>query len=314
MENAPLPINPLGSNSNSSGHSFFIKSSLFSFLCLVLFVFLSYFLFLSAPKNFPDQIIVNIEKGETLKSISEDLKGEHIIRSKVLFETFVMIYGDENHIAEGDYLFERKLPVFEVSRRISKRDRHLAPVKVTIPEGFDMIQMSDVFSSKLKNFKKENFLLEAKNKEGYLFPDTYFFNTTDNEDSVLKYMSENFDKKVQPIMKDISSSGKSKSDIIIMASIIEREAKGDNDRGIISGILWNRIYKKMPLQVDAATETYKERGLPKTPICNPGLEAIEASLRPVKSNYLYYIHDKNGLIHFAVTFTEHKQNIQKYLK
>jgi len=314
MENSPLPINPLESNLNSSGNNFFMKSVLISFLFLVFFVFLFYFLFLTAPNNFPNQVILNISRGETLKSISKDLKEQQIIRSKVLFETFIIIYGDENHISEGDYLFENKLPVFEVARRISKRDRHLAPVKVTIPEGFDVIQISEMFSSKLKNFNKDLFLIEAKKKEGYLFPDTYFFNTTDNEQNVLNYMSENFNKKTQPFVQKILSSGKSKSDIINMASIIEREAKGDNDRGIISGILWNRISKKMPLQVDAALETYKERGLPQNPICNPGLEAIEASLKPVKSNYLYYLHDKNGLIHFAVTFTEHKQNIQKYLK
>ena len=99
-----------------------------------------------------------------------------------------------------------------------------------------------------------------------------------------------------------------------MASIIEREAKGDSDRGYISGILWNRINKNMPLQVDAALKTYKTKGLPEQPICNPGLEAIKAAIHPVLSNYLYYLHDKNGVIHYAKTFEEHKKNKLKYLK
>jgi UPF0755 protein len=314
MENLSEPNNSAEFIKNSSKHGFLPKGVIIPTISVVLFFLLFYFLFLSAPDTFPNQIIVNVEKGATLKNISEDLKEKQIIRSKVLFETFVIIYGGENHIGEGDYLFENKLPVFEVARRMVKRDRHLAPIKVTIPEGFDRLQIAEAYSLKLKNFNKDNFLLEAKNKEGYLFPDTYFFLTTDNDEDVIKYMSDNFNKKTKPLERDIALSGKNQNEIIIMASIIEREAKGDNDRGIISGILWNRISKKMPLQVDAALETYKTRGLPQSPICNPGLEAIKASIKPTSSNYLYYLHDKNGLIHYARTFTEHQANIRKYLK
>jgi UPF0755 protein len=301
-------------NFKNTPNSFFLKSTIIFLISIFLFFLILYFLFLSAPKNFPDQVVVNIEKGEILRSISEDLKSKNIIRSKVLFETFVIIYGGENNIAEGDYLFESKLPVFEVARRISKKDRHLAPIKVTIPEGFDVKQIAETFSSKLKNFNKEEFLYEAINKEGYLFPDTYFFFTTDNEQDVLKYMSENFIKRIKTVERDISLSGKSQNDIIVMASIIEREAKGDSDRSIISGILWNRIAKKMPLQVDASPMTYKIKGLPQNPICNPGIESIKASLNPRGSDYLYYLHDKNGVIHYAKTFAEHKINKLKYLR
>ena len=313
MENLPLSNNSTEQLNHSSKFNPLVKSAIIFFLSLFLFLSLFYFLFLTAPKNFPEQTIVTVEKGSTLTSISEDLKAKHLIKSKVLFETFVVIYGGEYHIADGDYLFENKLPVFEVARRIVKRDRHLAPVKVTIPEGYDNKEIADAYSSKLRNFNADEFLLEAKTKEGYLFPDTYFFFTNDNQDDVLKYMGETFEKKIKPIMNSITSSGKNENEIITMASIIEREANGDSDRGIISGILWNRISKKMPLQVDAAPETYKTRGLPKNPICNPGLEAIKAAINPIASHYLYYLHDKNGVIHFATTFSEHKLNKIKYL-
>lgn len=99
-----------------------------------------------------------------------------------------------------------------------------------------------------------------------------------------------------------------------MASILEREAKGDQDREQISGILWKRLSIGMALQVDAAPETYKERGLPDSPIGNPGLESIYASLYPKTTPYLYYLHDKQGMIHYARSFAEHKANIAKYLK
>jgi UPF0755 protein len=98
-----------------------------------------------------------------------------------------------------------------------------------------------------------------------------------------------------------------------MASLIEGEAKGDIDRGIISGILWKRIKIGMPLQVDASPETYKVKGLPKSPIGNPGIKTIEAAINPQNSPYFYYLHDKNGNIHYAKTFTEHEANIKKYL-
>ena len=98
-----------------------------------------------------------------------------------------------------------------------------------------------------------------------------------------------------------------------MASVIEREAKGDIDRELISGILWKRIAMNMPLQVDASPETYKTKGLPRSPISNPGLAAIKAAVYPKNSSYLYYLHDKSGIIHYAENLSEHNKNARKYL-
>lgn len=280
---------------------------------LVLFS-LFYFLFLSAPLNFPVGTVVRIEPGMSLRSVSLKLKNENIIRSRVAFEIFVIIFDKEKHIISADYRFENKLPVFEVARKISRGEHDMAPVSVTIPEGFDVAQIADVFSKKLTNFNKNNFLLKTKNLEGYLFPDTYYFLTTNNEDDVIRSMSKNFEKKVAPLLPEIAKSGKTEKQIITMASIIEREAKGDADREIISGILWKRISIGMPLQVDAAPETYKAKGLPENPISNPGLLSIKAAIYPKSSPYLYYLHDKNGNIHYARNFTEHTENKLKYLK
>jgi UPF0755 protein len=190
----------------------------------------------------------------------------------------------------------------------------IVSISFTIPEGFNVNQIGDVFALKLKNFNKVQFLLQTKTLEGYLFPDTYFFLNNMNETDVIKSMRNNFEKKITPLLPAIISSGKTEKEIIIMASIIEREAKGDADRGVISGILWKRIKIGMPLQVDAAPETYKTKGLPESPIGNPGLEAIKASIYPQSSNYLYYLHDDNGIVHYAKNFSEHQTNIKKYLK
>jgi UPF0755 protein len=280
---------------------------------IFLVVVLGYALFFSPPANFPEGIIVSVPEGENLHSLSLDLKEKNIIRSRTAFEAFVILDGGEKYLATGDYLFEERIPVFEVAIRIVMHNRHLAPVRVTIPEGFDNSEIVNAFSSRLKNFNQARFLSEAEDSEGYLFPDTYFFPTTATDEDVFNYMSENFQKKMAPLLPEISASGKKEKAIITMASIIEREASGAGDRGIISGILWNRIKMGMPLEVDAVPETYQKAGLPENPICNPGLAAIEAALHPESSPYLYYLHDKSGAIHYARTFLEHKQNKLKYL-
>ncbi len=228
-----------------------------------------------------------------------------------MFEMFMIMYGGEKHLVASDYLLEGRLPAYEIARRMERGESHLAPVKVVIPEGFDDSQIAEAFGSRLSLFDKTKFLKTAK--EGYLFPDTYFFFTHSDEADVLKSMTDNFARKLSSIKPEIVSSGKSEKDIINMASIIEHESNG-NERGIISGILWKRISLGIALQVDAAPETYKSRGLPKEPICNPGIEAIKAAIHPVNSPYLYYLHDKDGNIHYAKSFAEHKANISKYLK
>jgi UPF0755 protein len=280
----------------------------------IAFFFFFFYFFFNAPANFPVGVIVNIGQGESLRSVSSQFKKDNIIRSRIAFEAFVILYGGEKHVIPADYMFEDRLPVFEIARRISKGERHLAPVKATIPEGFNISDIAQVFDAKLPNFDKEKFLLDAKDLEGYLFPDTYFFFSTDSEKEVLKSLSDNFNQKIKPILSDIANTGKSEKDIIIMASLVEGEAKGESDRGFISGILWKRIKLGMPLQVDVAPDTYKTRGLPKSPIGNPGIEAIKSAIFPKSSNYLYYLHDKDGGIHYARTFSEHRQNILKYLK
>ena len=312
MENLSpnLQENPLGhpmSKHQSKRIWFFVFS-------IILFFLFIYFLFLSAPRNFPKGIIFNIEPGSSLREVSFNLKGQHIIRSRIIFEAFAIIYGGEKHIISADYLFEDKISGIAIARRISKGERHLAPVKITIPEGFNISDIADISSQKLPYFSKERFLISAKEYEGYLFPDTYFFFTNANEKDVFKSLNNNFEKKIEILRNDIKKSGKAERDIIKMASIIEKESKGNSDRDIISGILWKRLAIGMALQADSAPETYQRRGLPERPIANPGLASIKAAIYPKSSSYLYYLHDKDGNIHYARSFSEHRANIVKYLK
>jgi UPF0755 protein len=283
------------------------------FFLIIIFLFFSPF-FLLAPANFPEGKVFFVNRGENLRDLSLRLQTENIIKSRIAFESLVIFLGGEKNISPGQYVFSEKISVLKVAKLFFNFDKENISVKITIPEGFDLLEIAEVFSSKLNNFNKENFLDQTKDLEGYLFPDTYLFFFSDTEKEVITSMQENFNKKIANLENDIINSSRSREDFIIMASLIEEEAKGDSDRELISGILWNRIEKKMPLQVDAYQWTYKNKGLPEKPICNPGLKAIKAALYPLSSNYLYYLHDKNGKIYFAKTFEEHKKNINKYLR
>jgi len=98
-----------------------------------------------------------------------------------------------------------------------------------------------------------------------------------------------------------------------LASLIEKEARTNEDKHIVAGILLNRLALGMPLQVDAARDTYEHTGLPSKPICNPGLESINAILHPTKTDYLYYLTGRDDLMHYATTFAGHQSNRRKYL-
>lgn len=271
---------------------------------------LGYFFFFSAPGNFPQGIIVSVDSGMTLRNISLQLKNEDVIRSRTVFEALVILYGGDKRLVASDYLLDGRPSVFEIARRMVKGESHLAPIKVVIPEGFDNSQIANAFAVVLPDFNRDTFLAETK--QGYLFPDTYFFFPKADGTDVIKLMSSNFNKKIAPFLPVISSEKKNENDVISMASIIEREATG-GDKKIVSGILWKRLALGMALQVDAAPETYQVTGLPKVPICNPGLNSIQAALNPQVSPYLFYLYDKAGNIHYAKTFTEHKANRLKYL-
>ncbi|MFM7088697.1 MAG: endolytic transglycosylase MltG [Candidatus Paceibacterota bacterium] len=285
------------------------------FLLVILAALSAFYLFMfRAPDDFKINEIFSVEEGYSLRKISFKLKEADFIRSRVAFETFVILLGGEKNLAVGDYIFPHKIHVLDVARKISTGDRELGMVKITIPEGFDNYEIAEVADLKLRDFDKNRFLSLASSEIGYLFPDTYFFSTTDDESTVIQLMSRNFKKKTSSIFDEITASGQDSRDVIIMASILEEEANGDEDRALISGILWKRMKIGMPLQVDAVPITYKEMGLPKAPVSNPGLLAIKAAWKPQESKYLYYIHDKEGKIYFAKNFDEHRQNIRKYLR
>lgn len=317
------------SNIQRHRKTLYLKIVLFSAaVCFLLFLFV-----ISAPFDFPLNKIITIEKGATLKETAQKFEKENIIRYSVLFDSLLRYSGYEKEVKAGKYLFKNRLSIFGVMKRIIEGDYGILNIKITIPEGATIKDINMIFAE--AGF--ENFNIQEAGIEGYLFPDTYFFAIdTLPKDAVAK-MTENLKAKITPdLEKAILEHKRTFHQILTMASLLEKEAAKTEERKMISGILWKRIDTKMLLQVDAVfryilgkntfeltTEdlkidspynTYRYKGLPPTPIANPGLDAIVAAIFPEKSPYWYYLSDKEGNIYYAKTFDEHKANKAKYLR
>lgn len=287
------------------------------------------------PFSFQKNTVLTVAPGSTLVEITSNAKKLHIVQSRIFLQSLVISLGGERGVQAGDYFFSKPLSVFAVAKMLAAGNFNVDQVRITIPEGYSRREISIVSQTLLSNFDANTFIEKTQNDEGYLFPDTYFVFPSITTEAYVKLLKDNFDTKINPLREDIAKSSRSEKDIITMASIIEKEAHGNEDRYVISGILWNRIDMGMPLQVDATFlfilgkgsssltledlktdspyNTYLFKGLPPTPIGNPGIESIKAAIHPSVTPYLYYLHDKEGGIHYAKTFEEHKKNKQKYL-
>ncbi len=308
-----------------------IRCALILLFSLIIFLWCA----VRPPAEFPVRTIISIKEGVSLAQISRTLKEQYVIQSETLFEIGVILRGGERRMQAGDYFFTEPLSLGTIVSRLTHGEFGLTPVRVTILEGSAIGDIATLLKQSLLDFNDTVFITRARDKEGYLFPDTYFFPPNTSPDDVIKILNENFNKKIEGVKEEIKNFGKPLHDVVIMASILEREAMTPEDRRIVSGILWKRIRIGMPLQVDSAFlyvngettrglstddlkidslyNTYRYKGLPKGPIGNPGLDAIIAAVEPQTSPYLYYLSDKKGIMHYSKTFEEHKINKQKYL-
>ncbi len=215
---------------------------------------------------------------------------------------------------------------------------------VQIQEGLRKEEVANVVAEKLgwNDVEKNDFLnahiaLGKTNLEGYYFPKSYLIDKNSSPVDVTQIMVTEFNKETKNIKKPKTTKIINQDTAVKVASIIQREAAGKGDMKLISGIIWNRIFKGMKLQMDATIQyvkgsqtnwwpqltpddmsikspynTYLHADLPPTPISNPGLAAIEASYNPQTTNCLFYLHDRNGVIHCSVTYAQHLKNISKY--
>lgn len=291
---------------------------------------------LRAPENFPEGEVVTIEGGTHLNEIAKQFERDGVVRSALALKSLVRLFNGEKGVFAGDYYFNSKTSLLKVALIITHGEFGLVPVRITIPEGATVNEMALIFESNFDLFDGEEFLELALPREGYLFPDTYLFFPTVTPKKAVKVMEENFTARIEDISDDIEEFGESLSDVVIMASLLEKEARTTETRRTIAGILWNRIAIGMPLQVDAVFlyingkntfelsledlqidspyNTYLYSGLPQGPIANPGLNTLKATVDPIETDYFYYLSDLDGVMHYSKTFEEHKQNKTRYLR
>ncbi|MDO8569414.1 MAG: endolytic transglycosylase MltG [bacterium] len=279
------------------------------FIGIVLFVICFYPT--TPPFSFPSGSIITIPEGVGLYTLAEKLREDKVIRSPFWFRVVAIVLGGERDMKAGQYLMSEPQNVFTIAWRVSHGDYDIETVKLTIPEGFNVVQIASLFDHRFKFFDHESFVILAP--EGYLFPDTYFIPVTATASSTIKLLGDNFTRKISLSMPAIDSSERTIEEIVIIASLLEAEANTKEDREMASDILWKRLKLGMPLQVDSETGTYEFVGLPDNPINNPGLVSIEAAIHPTSTPYLYFLTGKDGKMHYAKTFDEHKRNITKYL-
>ena len=288
-----------------------------------------------SPRHFPNGIIVTIPDKMSVSEAADLLVEKGVIKSAFLYKAYVILLHDGKGIRAGDYLFQSPQSALRVAYRTAYGIAGIPQVKVTIPEGLASSDIARLIVKSIPAFDGKGFMALARPKEGRLFPDTYFFYENVTPEKVVSQMEGVFQQKTSGLAIPIFLSGKSFDDVLTMASIVEEEASSSPDRRIIAGILWKRLDAGMPLQVDApffyilgktsaqltltdlATSSpynlYKHKGLPPGPIDNPGLGAILDTMNPTKTDYWFYLADKNGKTHYSATFETHDINKDKYI-
>lgn len=289
-----------------------------------------------------------ITKGSSGSVVGNNLEKAGLIKSALAFKIYIQLIGKSGKILPGEYELYPNQNLFEITSNLFKGPKELW---VTIPEGLRHEEIAIKFVNGLgkTGTEKQQFIDEfislTKNSEGYLFPSTYLFPKDTTAEKVVSKLTTTFDEQYESVSG--VSQGFDKKEIITLASLIERETKGNEEKPIVAGIMIKRLNAGWPLQIDAAVQyavgssklkikaltdikfwetlskddlainspynTYKFKGLPPSPICNPGLLSIKAAINPQDSSYWYYIHDEKGQIHYAETQEEHTENVRKYL-
>ncbi|HVX90529.1 MAG TPA: endolytic transglycosylase MltG [Candidatus Paceibacterota bacterium] len=304
-------------------------------LGLAVVLLAGWFVLLDPAPQFPTGEIITIPQGATLAEVADQLTAEGLIRSPLLFEVLARLRGANAGMKSGKYVFERPVGLFRVEERVQDGAFGIVAERVVIREGETVREIARQLKARFPSFDADGFLNEALPLEGYLFPDTYFFYPDVTPDEVVVKMYANFLDQIASISPQIDAFDRPLTDDLVMASILEDEAKSLTDKRMVAGILYNRLQKGMPLQVDAVFgyiedkpefspslddlaidspyNTYRNKGLPPGPIGNPGLNAILAAVTPATTTALYYLTGIDGQMHYAVTFAQHKANRAKYL-
>lgn len=290
------------------------------------------------------EVAVTIPNGASMSAIANVLADKKVIDNATVFKEYVRVKHVTGFQA-GDYTLRLHQPYDQVIAALAKGAK-VDMDRVTIPEGFTLAQIAARVGS-LPGRSAERFLQLAnsgdirstlepagsKNLEGLLFPDTYFVTAADDEAVILRRMVQAFDEHVAALgVSDAAARlGVTPYQVVIVASMVEREAKVDEDRGPVASVIYNRLHRGMPLGIDATLlyalngdvaklgrnphlaspyNTRDTKGLPPTPIASPGRPSLQAAVSPATTPFLYYVlADKSGKHAFATTLAEHDRQV-----
>lgn len=292
-----------------------------------------------------------IAKGSSASLIGNKLKEEGFIKNSFVFKLYVQFTGNQQKIQAGEYRLSSSWNLLKIIDQFTKGP---GEIWVTIPEGLRREEIAErVIESLGKNVQeaetfRDEFIILTKDKEGFLFPDTYLFPQMATASVVIDKLTQTFEKKVDTkFLSEIEKSPYSLAEVITVASLVERETRNNSERPLVAGIIYKRLQADWPLQIDASVQyaissircvkkietcnwwpglskddiqisssfnTYKNTGLPPQPISNPGINSISAAIYPETSPYWFYLHDSKGVIHYAQTIEEHNNNIATYLR
>jgi UPF0755 protein len=320
----------------------------FLFLMAVLF-FVTVFVVASLfqpPSHSAKIVRMEVPRNATLRTIAERLEQKGLIRHRYAFMLLVRIMGESGNLKAGEYELQPRMQLLEIMDKLSRGDA--TAVWFTVPEGYTVAQVAETLGE-LGMVDRRRFLrlvqsdgsrydtgvtAPRRSLEGYLFPDSYKFKKGVGEATIISGMLKNFHTQVvEGLREQIRGDDLSLDKLVILASLIEREARVPEDRPLISAVIRNRMKQKMLLQIDATVlfalgrhknrvlfedlevdspyNTYKYPGLPPGPICSPGLDSIKAALNPAKTDYLYYVARADGSHIFSNSLSEHNAAVKK---
>ena len=314
-------------------------------------------------------VIIVVQNGDTAHTIADELQAKGLIRNALAFRIWARIKGLDIHLQAGAYNLKTDLTIDAIISQLLAQPDYFV---VSIPEGLRIEQIAQrLGAAGIPKFNTQEFLKYTKNPaqfpdaakypilksipsgsgmEGLLFPDTYLIPVNATTGDVVNMMLTEFSHKVQQNHLDVLAKQNRLSlyQMVILASIVEREVRFNQDRPLVASVFWNRIYKPNNetvgrLQDDPTVEyardsqpgttiywkplrdvggniapnspwnTYTHAGLPPTPICSPGLASLKAAAAPTKTDYYYFLSKKDGTIVYAKTKTEFEMDVKKYL-
>jgi UPF0755 protein len=281
------------------------------------------FIVLLAPKNkeSTEKLDFVVAANQRSADTSQNLESSGVIKNGFAFYLYLKLINGK--ILPGTYELSANQSASDIAGQLASGKFKVA--KITIIEGWRASQMEDYLVKEKKLTQLVGFTKLAEPDEGYLFPDTYEVKIDVTSVELIKLMRETFNKKT----KDLRIT----PETVILASIVEREAQGDEDRSLIAGVYANRVRQGIRLEADPTIQyakgnwaavtlaeyrsiispynTYLNDGWPPGPICSPGLKSLEAAAKPATHDYIYFFHAK-GQTYFSKTYAEHQAKVRQY--